>query len=218
MSKGPGKIERAIADAFARQPSATFSVEDLGPICYPGLNQVEKKHRVAIIRAADKVAARMWWGRTYSSGVPCVYRNLCDLHSYALGEVREDYIKSVTDSRNQYRSVCVGGEAAFSEPDKNGVCHARLDNAKFEPWLSYAENKLAESEKKIETMARATVENHAFCGCSRCRVKLNTLERDGLTDTEEYRRLEAEVDAYRKVVNRLYKIAFPRSANEDDEA
>jgi hypothetical protein len=153
MSKGPGKLERAIADAFARDPSATFSVEDLGPICYPGLNKVEKKHRVAIIRAADNVAARMWWGRTYCSGVPCVYCNLCDLHSYAMGNWREQW--------------------------PNGYCCWSID----------------ESEERVGRNIKENDDNDVFRGSWRRLAKINTHDRDGTADCEEYRRLEAEQDA-----------------------
>lgn len=94
MSRGPGKIERAIEAAFSAMPSATFSVAELGPIAYPGLNRVEKRHRVAILRAADKVAARLWWKGLTSErpGGSIVYCNLLDVHSYALGRLRADFL------------------------------------------------------------------------------------------------------------------------------
>ena len=92
MSKGPGKIERAIEAAFMAAPSATFSVEELGPIAYPGINRVEKRHRVAILRAANKVAVRLWWKGLTSErpGGAIVYCNLLDVRSYALGRMRAD--------------------------------------------------------------------------------------------------------------------------------
>ena len=62
MTIGPGRIERAIAATFFAQPSMTFTVEELVVIAYPGLNRIEKKHRVAVRRAANKVAVREWWG------------------------------------------------------------------------------------------------------------------------------------------------------------
>ena len=134
-----------------RNHSATFTVEELGPICYPGLNRVEKKHRVAIIRAADNVAERMWWGCTYCSGVQNVYRNLCDLHSYALGKTREDCL--------QYH---------------------------------LAELSPAELEKRAEKAIKENDDCDIFRGSWRRLVKINTYDRDGVTDTEEYRQLEVE--------------------------
>ncbi|MCJ2099717.1 hypothetical protein [Methylobacterium sp. E-046] len=94
MSRGPGKVERAIEAAFLASPEATFSVADLGPIAYPGLNRVEKRHRVAILRAADRVAARLWWKGLKSErpGGAIVYCNLLNVRSYTLGRMRVDLV------------------------------------------------------------------------------------------------------------------------------
>jgi hypothetical protein len=68
-------------------------------------NRIEKKHRVAVLRAADKVAKRMhwekwqcqrfgqggWWAASPSlEGRGAIYVNLLDPRSYGLGMVRED--------------------------------------------------------------------------------------------------------------------------------
>ncbi|MCJ2093149.1 hypothetical protein MKK67_11665 [Methylobacterium sp. J-072] len=98
MSRGPGKVERAIEAAFLASPDATFSVADLGPIAYPGLNRVEKRHRVAIIRAADRVAARHWWAKLISErpGGQIIYCNTLDVRSYAIGRMRADFLNNTT--------------------------------------------------------------------------------------------------------------------------
>ncbi len=66
MSTGPGKIERAIEAAFRERPSHAFCVDELSTIVFPEIyppgkyqGPLEKKHRVTIIRAANKVAKRM---------------------------------------------------------------------------------------------------------------------------------------------------------------
>jgi hypothetical protein len=51
MSKGAGRVERAIAGVFEAEPDNAFTVEDLCDRAYPG-ELVEKKHRVAVLRAA----------------------------------------------------------------------------------------------------------------------------------------------------------------------
>jgi hypothetical protein len=66
MSRGPGRIERAIEETFTANPSETFTVDELVATAYPGTDEIEKKHRVAVIRAADKVAARLWWEKALS--------------------------------------------------------------------------------------------------------------------------------------------------------
>jgi hypothetical protein len=66
---------------------------------YRGVNRIEKKHRVAVLRAADNVAKRLghwekWqckrFGRRTLSGVGAVFVNVIDLHSYAIGRLRAD--------------------------------------------------------------------------------------------------------------------------------
>ncbi|MHA4730645.1 hypothetical protein [Ensifer adhaerens] len=54
MSRGHGRIERAIIELFGT--GDTWTVEDLCNAAYPGLNRIERKHRVAARRAAHNVA------------------------------------------------------------------------------------------------------------------------------------------------------------------
>ena len=63
MSKGPGKIERAVAALFA-DPTRTWTAEDLAVEVYGderGWPDQNKGHRVAVLRAARRVAARLGW-------------------------------------------------------------------------------------------------------------------------------------------------------------
>lgn len=94
MSRGPGRVERAIETTFEANPSRIFSVETLATIAYPGVNRVERKHRVAVIRSADKVARRLGWvgRRPEKFGGSLIYFNLLDVRSYALGKLRTDFI------------------------------------------------------------------------------------------------------------------------------
>jgi len=57
MSKGPGRIERAIEAVLDAAPDNAFSVADLCREVY-GVRHIEKKHRVAVKRAAKLIAAR----------------------------------------------------------------------------------------------------------------------------------------------------------------
>ncbi len=115
MSRGPGRIERAIEALFVAEPGRTFSTDELVEAVYRGVNRIEKKHRVVVLRAANKVAERMhwakWqcerlgqgdgWGRSPSlSGRGAVYVNLLDVRSYALGNLLVDHVhadKSVAE-------------------------------------------------------------------------------------------------------------------------
>jgi hypothetical protein len=93
MTIGPGRIERAIAATFFANPSMTYTVEELVAIAYPGVSRVEKKHRVVVARAANKVAARECWSSTRAErpGHRVVYFNLLDHQSYAAGQIRGSY-------------------------------------------------------------------------------------------------------------------------------
>jgi hypothetical protein len=104
MSRGPGRVERAIEAAFQQRPDDVWTVEELTHEIYPETAEptwyldhskgvqwrdgVEKKHRVSIIRAAKKVCGRTSWavrsrtgGNVYfnrrsvwSSALSCRYR------------------------------------------------------------------------------------------------------------------------------------------------
>jgi hypothetical protein len=93
MSKGPGRIERAIESLFIAQPDSAFTSDELCLHAYPNLNPserrlIQRKHAVSVIRAAKKVCARMpdWtmqhgWGR----GGLGVFLNRASLASFAVG-------------------------------------------------------------------------------------------------------------------------------------
>jgi hypothetical protein len=59
MSRGPGRIEHAIRQLFDANPGRAFITEELVAHCYPDADPdfVEKKHTVAVLRAAHKVVA-----------------------------------------------------------------------------------------------------------------------------------------------------------------
>ena len=138
MSRGPGRLEIAIAKAFGSCPSGTFTIEELVPVCYPGLNRPEKKHRVAILRAADRVASRMYWQRKCAErpGHPVIYRNLLDVRSYTLGKLRCDMvwggrsltvIEQMVDDPEAYRS-----EWADMQPGGAWWRHVEINRAVHE--------------------------------------------------------------------------------------
>ena len=100
MSKGPGRIERAIADILDGEADNAFTTEDLCERVYPGVNRVEKKHRVAVLRAANGLVKRRdntgcWWGENL--GRTRVYFNIDNVMSYAMARLK-------TDQFNHYRS------------------------------------------------------------------------------------------------------------------
>lgn len=58
MSRGPGRIERAIERIMDAEPDSAFTVGDLCWRVFPAIQAVERKHRVSVLRAIEKVTAR----------------------------------------------------------------------------------------------------------------------------------------------------------------
>jgi hypothetical protein len=78
MSRGPGRIERAIKAAFDAEPTRIFTTEHLCSRVYAGAPMIEKKHRVSLIRAAKRVLQREhnWrMTRTHMPGAPFLFFN-----------------------------------------------------------------------------------------------------------------------------------------------
>jgi hypothetical protein len=93
MSRESDRIEGIIRGALTASPSSTFTVEDLAGIGYPGINRVEKRHYVAVRRAAYKVGGDLGWlsRKAEQTDSPLVFFNPFDVHSYAMGWLREDH-------------------------------------------------------------------------------------------------------------------------------
>jgi hypothetical protein len=53
MSRGPGRVDRAIDAIFAAEPDNAFTTDDLAQRVYR-VNQPSKTHRVAILRSAKR--------------------------------------------------------------------------------------------------------------------------------------------------------------------
>jgi hypothetical protein len=94
MSKGPGKIERAILAAVDAEPDNAFTVGDLCARAYPRINRIEKRHRVAVLRAMKNVVARSggaldWWND--GSGTIALF-NRYRVLSYAMARLKADWV------------------------------------------------------------------------------------------------------------------------------
>lgn len=86
MSRGPGRIQKTIEAAFMEHPDDIFALEELIVIAFPGLHQIEKKHRVSVIRAAKPACERTGWDMRHQNAVgsPLWYFNKRSVDSYAL--------------------------------------------------------------------------------------------------------------------------------------
>ena len=76
---------------MAEQPDGAWTVEDLAERVYPDINQVEKKHRVSVLRALKKVTADdPDWTlmRAENIGNTKILVNVADVVSYALARLK----------------------------------------------------------------------------------------------------------------------------------
>jgi len=61
MSRGPGKVERAIESAFRGDPTRTYTIEELARFACPAARTIERKHLVITRLAARRAAPRCHW-------------------------------------------------------------------------------------------------------------------------------------------------------------
>ena len=61
MSRGPRNIERKVMEIFTNNPNQFFGVGKLCSMIWPGINRVEHKHRVSVIRAAERITNKSNW-------------------------------------------------------------------------------------------------------------------------------------------------------------
>ena len=93
MSKGPGRVERAIEALFKSKPNDAFATWELCWRVYPNIARLERTHKVAVTRAAKKVCARLsdWQStRTWYRGGELVFFNHASVKSYGLARRMSD--------------------------------------------------------------------------------------------------------------------------------
>jgi hypothetical protein len=96
MSKGPGRIERAITAAIEAEPDNAFTVEDLCDRAFPGANRIEKKHRVSVLRAMKKLVAereRLDFFRAETQGCTLVLFQRGNVMSYGMARLKACFLE-----------------------------------------------------------------------------------------------------------------------------
>lgn len=89
MSRGDGKVQRAILAAFAAEPDNAFLLSELCARVYSGRNRIVKKHRNAVARAAKAIPSIDWWRReTLASEL--VFYDPLNVMSYAMPRMKSD--------------------------------------------------------------------------------------------------------------------------------
>jgi hypothetical protein len=93
LSRGPGRVERAIEAVFRKYPQESFTTDQLVMVAYPQLrsfSEIEKKHRVAVLRATRNICPRLWWGAYLmrEPGGPLLFVYQLDEAAYLRGRTR----------------------------------------------------------------------------------------------------------------------------------
>jgi hypothetical protein len=90
MSKGPGRIQRAIAAAFEAEPDNAFTTIELCERVYPDdADRIEKKHRIAVMRAAKKMP-NLDSMESEHLGRQLVFFDSFNVMSYAMARLKAD--------------------------------------------------------------------------------------------------------------------------------
>jgi len=105
MSRGRGKIQRAILAALAAEPDNAFLLSELCERVYSGSNRIEKKHRNAVARAAKAIPS-IDHRRREALGRELVFYDPLNVMSYAMANLKADGLGPGAAYRNNdYRPV-----------------------------------------------------------------------------------------------------------------
>ena len=158
MSRGPGRIERAIYDLFEKHPEGAWTTEDLCRLIYPTANRVEKKHRVAVLRAVktimDKTDDRYrdwtcWQAET--TGRSLVLFNHANVMSYALARLKLNFCNSYASVRTRaYRRETEEGLLEKLQPGGRNHDYIVPDGA----WDRHVRSYIAERDEDQATAER----------------------------------------------------------------
>lgn len=201
MSKGPGRIERAIRVLFDAHPDLAFVTDELAEHCYPDARPIERRHQVATLRAARRIIARDpdWtaW-RIEGQGRGWVFLNHANVRSYALARLIGDQFNIYRSERRARRAVgyddfpLINGarvrpDIGIEKVTKDGLPYARV-------WGDY-DHVLVRDRGALTAMLASDRyrDNLAPDGAWARQVALHVAERDG--DAEVAAALRAALDA-----------------------
>jgi hypothetical protein len=95
MSRGPGRIERALAAIFDAEPENAFTSEELCARIYSTHGvPIQTKHHISLIRAAKTLAKRrpeIIWFRSQIRGSELVFARQDNVTSYTLGQLKRTW-------------------------------------------------------------------------------------------------------------------------------
>src|SRR6516164_268010 len=102
MSRGPGKLQRAIVAVFEADPDNGLLLAELCERVYRGLNRIEKKHRVAVARATYGIPWLAHMKRE-ALGHEVVFYNPASALAYGMARLKCDQIEGRYERHNDLR-------------------------------------------------------------------------------------------------------------------
>jgi hypothetical protein len=156
MGKGLGHVGRAIEAILIAEPENAFTVEDLCDRVYRGINRIEKKHRVSVIRAAKSVAKRhanleSW--RSEQLGGTMIFRTADNVMSYGMARLKSDFL-------HNYRSTdprCMPSRITIEEQLRARLIEGGKDHQYVVPggaWWDHVELWKAEQARDSKTVTK----------------------------------------------------------------
>jgi len=140
MSRGPGRIQRAIYDLIAGDEHGAWLVSDICKHEYSQIDRVEKKHQVAVNRALSSMPLPDPWEARYSGtrGNMRVLFNTGDAESRARAEWLTKYDCSWEEYKERHWRLDSNPEIEESvqdvpppsEPDELGQLEQRIQRTK----------------------------------------------------------------------------------------
>lgn len=157
MSIGPGRIGRAIIAAFAAEPDNAFVTEELITRAYAGLDKIEKKHRVAVLRAAKSLSVTIpciSWLRSGGPGRRLVFFDRYRVLSFAMARLKADggykpSDRQTTPGRSE--------DDLRAELRRGGRHHTYI--VEGGAWWRYVQQSIAERDGDSQMGARMEAEN-----------------------------------------------------------
>jgi hypothetical protein len=116
MSRGPGRVQQEIAALIAANPDGAWTTADLCQHIY-GVKTAEKKHRVAVVRALERMDLPPLWK------VWRIRRQVCELGLYNAGSVMSTVRKGCINKGEDASDPALLKEWA----DRDGIKRATKD-------------------------------------------------------------------------------------------
>ncbi len=150
------------------EPDGAWTIQDLAEKVYSGLNRVEKKHRVSVLRAVKKIVSRDdepdWDLMTAETmGNTVILCDFANVHSYAVGRLKTGinfyrnpdprstgrYLMKRTEAELRELLAPGGRDHHLIEPGGEWDCHVKTHIAKRDGNHEEAERLERERQERI---------------------------------------------------------------------